>query len=313
MRRANYIRNYRSFSRSAKWATVIITIIFSFLSGSVAFATIAQRDGATTGTTTSTSLPIAKPTGVLAGDVMIVNIAKVGNNTTAPSLSGWTLIDGRSLAGGTLRYAAVLYRVADGTEGSSFTFALGSGTNGAVGSIVAFSGVNTSGATPFDVTPGTISVQASQTGVVAASITTASANAAVIMFGEAAASSPTFSGWTTTSPGALAELYDNRVGTTASVGAAWAIKATAGSTGAGAATLNGAERNGGILIALKPALSIGRKGQTIVARLNLDGKTMPPRRYGLPVGDGELTKGTEYFQQRLINEWWPRIVLKGDG
>ena len=221
-----------------------------------ASAVIGQRGTATTATTTNTNLTINRPTGVVAGDVMIVNIAKVGNNTTAPSLAGWTLIDGRSLGGMTHRYGAVLYKVAGASEPASYTFALGPGTNGAVGSIVAFSGVDTSGATPFDVTPRTISVSAGRTTAVSAtSITTASANAAVIMFGMTANSNPTWSGWTTTSPGALTELYDNQVGgaNQASVGAAWAIKATTGATGAGAARLSFAQRNGGILIALKPA------------------------------------------------------------
>ena len=207
-----------------------------------------------TGTTYNTDLTIDKPTGVVAGDVMIVNVAQVGNHTTAPLLVGWELIDGSDLSGLSERYGALLYRVADGTEGLSFTFKLGAGTNGAVGSIVAFSGVDTSGTDPFDVPPGTISVQPDQTAVMATSITTASANAAVIMFGMAANAAPDWSGWATTSLGALAELYDNQVGgsNAASVGAAWAIKDTAGVTGAGAAMLSFAERNGGILIALKP-------------------------------------------------------------
>ena len=215
-------------------------------------AGIAQRGSATNATTTSTSLTINKPSGIVAGDVMIVNIAQRGNNTAAPSLTGWTLIDGRSLAGGTARYGAVLYRVAGATEGASYTFTLGSGSSSAVGDIVAFSGVDTSGTTPFDVPTGTISVQASSTAVSATAITTASANAAVIMFGMAGNSAPTWSGWTNkVAGGALTELYDNQ-STTASVGAAWAIKATAGSTGAGAATLSASQRNGAILIALKP-------------------------------------------------------------
>ncbi len=208
---------------------------------------IAQRGSATTATTTSSSLTINKPTGVVAGDVMIVNIAKVNNDITTPTLTGWTLVDGKSLTGtgSTLRYGAVLYRVADGTEGASFVFALGTSVNSAVGNIVAFSGVDTTGGVkadgtaggPFDVDPGTILVNGSgSTSVGATATTTASANAAVFMFGMAASGTPpTWSGWTTTSPGALTELYDNQ-SSDASVGAAWATKATAGSTGAGAAS-----------------------------------------------------------------------------
>lgn len=215
---------------------------------------IELRGSANTATTATTDLTIAKPSGVTTGDVMIVNISKVGNNTTAPTSTGWTLIDGRNLGGITPRYGAVLYRVVDGTEGVSFTFALGAGTTGAVGSIVAFSGVDVSGPTPFDVAPGTISVQLNQTDVVATSITTASPTAAVIMFGMVAGGAPSWDGWTTTSPGALTELYDDQksTGSQASVGAAWATKSATGATGAGGATISIAARNGGILIALKP-------------------------------------------------------------
>jgi hypothetical protein len=219
-------------------------------------AAIEQRGSATTGTTVNTDLTIDKPTGVVAGDVMIVNIAKAGNKVAAPASPGWTLVSGADLGGAPPRHGAVLYRVADGTEGASFTFALGLGTTGAVGSIVAFSGVDTSGSTPFDVAPGAISVSpAALTAVSATSISTVSADAAVIMFGMAANSAPTWSGWTTASPGALTELYGSQISgsSKASVGAAWATKTTAGNTGAGAATLSSAERNGGILIALKPA------------------------------------------------------------
>ena len=218
-------------------------------------AAVAPRGSATTGTTVNTNLTIDKPTGVVAGDVMIVNIAQVGNKTTAPLLLGWKLIAGADLGGAPPRYGAVLYRVADGTEGLSFTFALGAGTDGAVGSIVAFSGVDTSGADPFDVAPGAISVAVTdQTAVSATSISTVSANAAVVMFGMAAHSAPTWSDWTANSSVVLNELYDSQVSGTyeASVGAAWVVKAAAGATGAGTATLSSAERNGGILIALKP-------------------------------------------------------------
>ncbi len=237
------------------WLAVFFILLVALLAAATTSVqgAIVQRGTATTGNTTGTSLLIAKPTGVVQGDVMLVNIAQVGNNTTDPLLSGWTVIDSADLAGGTPRYGAVLYKVAGASEPASYTFALGTGVSSAVGDIVAFSGVDTN--TPLDAA-GTISVQASQVGVVATSITTASSNTAVMMFGMAANSSPTWSGWTTNGAGSLVELYDNQSGSgsgNASVGAAWAIKGAVGATGAGAATLSAAERNGGILVALKVA------------------------------------------------------------
>ncbi|MCX6922136.1 MAG: YDG domain-containing protein, partial [Verrucomicrobia bacterium] len=239
-------------------------------------AVIAQRGTATTGTTSSTSLEIAKPAGVVAGDIMIANISQRTNNA-APSLSGWTLIDGINF--GTVaspRYGAVLYRVATGTEGTSFEFELGTGAIRAVGAIVAFSGVDT--ATPFDVPYGTILGSGSaKTSVAATALTTVTANAAVIMFGMAQ-SDPIWSGWSTTDPGALTQLYEAHIGTAASVGAAWATKATAGDTGPGAATLSDTFRNGGILVALRP-LSSGSTPTTTT----VESTTGTPTTYGTPV------------------------------
>jgi hypothetical protein len=220
---------------------------------SVAHAAIAVRGSVTSSTSITTNLTISKPAGVVAGDVMIVNIAKQGNNTTAPTATGWTLIRGADFLGTILRYGAVLYRVADGTEGTTFTFALGTNTVGSAGAIVAFSGVD--GVTPFDVASPAISVQGNQTGVSATTLTTVSNNAAVIMFGMASSSSPTWSGWSVTNPGGLTELYDVQLNTFATVGAAWGTRLTPGATGAGVATLSAAERNGGVLVALRPGSS----------------------------------------------------------
>ena len=144
----------------------------------------------------STSLTIAKPTGVASGDLLIAAISQTGQASTNASLAGWTVIDGRSLAGSTLRYLTVLYKVAGGSEPSNYGFTIAAGTT-VVGGIVAFSNVN--GSSPFDVTPGTISVQASQTAVAATSVTTVTNGAMIVMVGSAAGSAPTFSGWTTTS------------------------------------------------------------------------------------------------------------------
>jgi hypothetical protein len=73
--------------------------------------------------------------GVVAGDVLIASVLQNETDNDNGGLSdvtatGWTLVDGRSIfAVGTANgdnawYGTVLYRVADGTEGSSFAFAL---------------------------------------------------------------------------------------------------------------------------------------------------------------------------------------------
>ncbi|MBK6827141.1 MAG: hypothetical protein IPG86_09790 [Chitinophagaceae bacterium] len=88
------------------------------------------------------------------------------------------------------------------------------------------------------------------------SITTVTANAAVVMLGMIG-TERTFSAWNATSPGTLTEAYDlsTNNGADMGVGAAWALKATAGTTGPlGTAELSGNANsaNGAILLALRP-------------------------------------------------------------
>ncbi len=189
---------------------------------------------------------------------MIANIVEYDAVTEYPICSGWTPIKSAIFTAAKTGRGAVLYKVSTGSEPASYTFTLKGPPVQSLGSIVAFSGVNTTGG-PFDATPADILVSSSgtATAVGATAITTASANAAVIMFGMGfgPSSASTWSGWTTTSPGTLAELYDNQAGSgnekAVTIGAAWATQSTAGATGAGAATLSSGCRNGGILIALK--------------------------------------------------------------
>ncbi|MEI7809308.1 MAG: Ig-like domain-containing protein [Verrucomicrobiota bacterium] len=248
-------------------------VLFSFcLSGGTLQAAIAERGTATTtiGANDAATLAINVPTGVVAGDVMMASILEYDNATGQPTCAGWTLIKTNILAGTKTGHGAILYKVSTGSEPASYSFTLTGAPVQSLGSMVAFSGVDTAGgykpdgATggPFDVAPVAflISSTSTATNVGATAITTATANAAIVMFGMGAgpASASTWSGWTTTSPGALTELYDQQAGSgvekAVTLGAAWATKATAGTTGTGAATLAAGCKNAGILIALKPAI-----------------------------------------------------------
>jgi hypothetical protein len=256
---ANVSNNQNPTGKSrnrAKWHFVSIVLLmvlgFFLASASQAFAAIAIRGGASNFTTGngSSSVIINKPAGVVAGDVMIVTLSSYGGSSNPTLLSGWTSISNVLLFSSS-RYAAVFYRVVDGTEGTSFTFTI-TGASNSAGAIVAFSGVDP--VNPLDATIQPISTAGNTTAIPATTITTNTANAAVIMFGMCSnAQARTFSGWTTTSPGGLTEIYDYQGASYEFVGAAWAIKAIAGSTGAGSATLSATGSNvGGILIALKP-------------------------------------------------------------
>jgi hypothetical protein len=257
-------------------STSVKTLIFllGLLLGHDVFAQIAQRGSATTATvaaTNSGTLTINKPTGVVAGDVMIVSILQNETDNdngglSNATLTGWTLVDGGIIrSDGTNSndnawHGTILYRIADGTEGASFGFGLpNSLADMAIGSMVAFSGVTLTGGVnadgtaggPFDVDPGTINLANASTAT-ATAVTTATANAAVIMLGFVN-NDRTYSSWQATNPASLTELYENITtsGDDGSVGAAWAIRSTAGATGNGTVTLSASDRNGAMFLVLK--------------------------------------------------------------
>ncbi|MEI7901168.1 MAG: YDG domain-containing protein, partial [bacterium] len=225
-------------------------------------AVIAQRGTATSANNSGNSVTIAKPTGVVSGDVMIACMAQ-RNSSGTPSdavLSGWNVVKSGTLGtSGTSRYGTILSKVAGNSEPGSYTFALAAAVGGAVGDIVAFSGVDN--VTPVDAVGLSFTTAGGSSGsatVSADTINTVSANVAAIMFGMAAGITSTGTGgtWSNWTSG-LIELYDAHgtgTGTSAtSVGAAWKTVATPGATGGGVATLSTPMRNGGLWVALRPA------------------------------------------------------------
>lgn len=253
------------------------------------FGQITQVGAATTANTGTTSITINKPSGIQVNDVMIAVIVENDNSGGgdlggASGLSGWTLIDDANLAGNNPEaWGYIYYKVAVAADVSAtnYTFSLDGSSDGAVGAIVAFRGVDVTGGVnesggaggPFDIDPGTINGVATDATLNATSISPVSANAAIIMCGLSGLV-PTFSGWTTaTSPGALAELFDvsSATGATCAVGAAWAIKPAAGSTGAGSATMSASAGNGSLLIALKRALPTATLSPSATQNISVGG------------------------------------------
>lgn len=84
------------------------------------------------------------------------------------------------------------------------------------------------------------------------SITTNTANAAVIMLGTIG-NNFTLSGWAATNPATLTEIYDLPFDAALDMGsgAAWGTRATAGATGNASATISANEWNGSLMIALR--------------------------------------------------------------
>lgn len=241
------------------------------------FGQITQVTGSPqSATTTNTTLTITRPSGLAVGDVMIANIVQSdnddadGGDLSNASLSGWTLIAGNQTgvtgSSGDEWWGTLLYRVATASDVSAanFAFTLDAQADDGSGAIMAFRGVNLTGGVtetgaaggPFDVDPPNVyqNVVSDQT-LNADAITTATANAAVIMFG-VLGDNVNLSVWTTTNPGTLSEIYDLPFDAALDMGsgAAWAIKSTIGATGGGTAAISGGNNiyNGALLIALKP-------------------------------------------------------------
>ena len=263
--------------KTRRLATLVFVIACLFFANTVQ-GQITQVGTAESATTNNTTLTITKPTGLAIGDVMIANIEQIdnenngGNDLSNATSSGWSIIDGRQLGviGGNPDYefhGTLLYKIATGTDvaAPNFSFSLDNDANGdgSLGAIVAFRGVDVTGgydaggnanSGPFDVDPGNINTSYSST-ITATATTTSTTDAAIIMFGMIG-DNQSISNWQISSGSlTLTELYDvsyNTSGPTdGDIGAAWAIKSTAGTTGNGTATFSGNDYNGGILISLR--------------------------------------------------------------
>jgi hypothetical protein len=253
-----------------KFLALFILLIYSV----GADAQILQRGDATNAvrlSTNMTTFQINKPEGVIAGDLLIANF--VQNETdndngglSNVSLTGWTLFAGRQIhSQGTNNrdnqwFGTLLYRVADGTEGNSFTFNTSNRADMAFGTIVAFSGVDCVGGLrpngtiggPFDVVPSSSMSVDDDNNPRVNSITTTTNNAAVLMFVQANDNN-TFASWSAEST-SISELYNFRTsdGDDAALGAAWGIKATAGAVGLSQVVMSASDRWAAIQVALRP-------------------------------------------------------------
>lgn len=293
--------NFLDFSRMLSLPTPFISLLHLFKKGSAGILVlvgmiflgtgevrgqIAQRGNAEWAATDTSPLTIPKPTGVVAGDILIVNIVQnetqygLGGGSginSSPTLAGWTLIDGREIyrtgTGNNANqwWGSVHYRIADGTEGVNFSFTLNSRADMAIGTIVAFSGVDSN--TPFDVGPGNLTVQSNNDNeITTPEITTVTNGAAILMLGQITNNyfftTTGGNSWRTlTSPGNLVEIadFETNLVDDASVGAAWAIQGTAGPTGNGRVRIEDDARRASILLALRPCSTTANPGPALVA------------------------------------------------
>ena len=256
-----------SFSFNFRKQIQSLFFVCALLLGSVnGWGQIAQRGSATTAISTSATVTINRPSGVVAGDVMIANIANYcdGCTQTSASRSGWTLIAGTNIERGS---ATLLYKIAGASEPANYEFSVTASSTRTAGAIVAFSGVDN--ATPFDVTePSSWTTATNQSISNLPAITTVTPGAAILAFGASGRITSTtnanFTSWTLTNPSSLTELFDaghNSVNNTVAVGGAWGIRTSTGSTGNGGFTCTpntNPRLMGGIMISLRPRVFYSR-------------------------------------------------------
>jgi hypothetical protein len=185
---------------------------------------------------------IPVPAGVVAGDVLLAQVTyNTSGAITAPA--GWSLV--RSDVNTTAVRQSVFVHVAGSSEPPSYTFTLAA-AHGAVGTILAYTGVDTSN--PIDASSGR--ANASSTSFTAQSLTASGPNEMLVgLFG---AKGPV----TITQPAGMTErgeLTFNTSGEKVTNEAADVLLSAAGPTGNRVATASPAAYNIGQLVALRPA------------------------------------------------------------
>lgn len=119
---------------------------------------IAFRSATSTQTSSGSTLAATKPSGTASGDVLVAICWQDSDgsggiaNLTAPA--GWTQTGSNITSTSTSPIGKVFYKVAGGSEGSSYSFGLASGSS-AVIFVLAFSGANTASPIAVAATAGT--------------------------------------------------------------------------------------------------------------------------------------------------------------
>jgi len=258
----------KQYRRKCRW--IIASIITTLFLSNNTFAQITQDGGAGNVTENyvldkdnTNLLTINKPA-VSIGDIMIANISALthasGNNGYGATCPGWITLSYQDYEQAADQHTAtVLYRLVDGSEGSSFTFTIGvNGTNcHGAGAIIAFSCVdNTS---PIDV-KGSYSYNTIKSTLVTTNpITTGSHSGDAVLMLVGAFDNALSVGPYTGSP-TLSTLYSyaespTDIAGTVGVGAAYNVNSNT-TTSNEAAILGQKEQWAAILIALKPSQQI---------------------------------------------------------
>jgi len=246
-----------SFGSLAKLKFALTFLLLGSFFANNANAQITLRSSSSA-TTTSTTLTLTKPANVAIGDVLLVQVTQSGSDFSSlsdPTLTGWTTISATNLNNGNNRYRTTVFgkiAVAADVSATNYSIALDADSDDGEGAMMAFTGVDIS--VSFDVTPGSSFTNvATDNTLTATSVTTTTANTAVIMFGVMQDNVTAGPYSAATSPTTLTEIYDLPFDATFDMGmcAAWATKASTGATGIGTGTLSASVSNGSIFVVLR--------------------------------------------------------------
>jgi hypothetical protein len=196
----------------------------------------------------ATQLVIAKPSGAVAGDLLVAIVAHQGGsvkNMTPPP--GWTAVPNTDWFQGTNARIHAWYTIAGATEPESYMFMLVGSGDDMSGGMLAVSNANATA--PINASNGQSNGSTAATSVTAPSVTTTVSNT-LLLFGGACASSASF-----TPAFGMSERWDAASSGTYKVSTESATQglADAGPTGLRVATASSSCRSVAIQIAVAPA------------------------------------------------------------
>ena len=192
-----------------------------------------------------TSLAINKPTGTVAGDLLVAAVATDGNTTASLAAAGWTVVNVAD-QGGAVTFG-VWWKLAGASESSTYTFTW-SGSEHAYGWIMRFTGHD-----PASPVHANSNDAGSGTAPASPSVTTTVDNALILRLGgfdddDITAGDPGLSGHTAINMG------DSGNGpATASGGSGYVLQPTAGASGTASFSLTGSEQYVTVTLGIAPA------------------------------------------------------------
>lgn len=239
---------------------------------------VAQVGSATTGSSATNSATVNKPTGVVAGNLLVA-IISTNTDATIPAQTGWTQIDQVGSAAGALLGA--FYKIAGASEPTSYTFS-GTASTSTSAIIAAFTSFDTT--TPFDIVDSTFT--GTGTSLSLGPVTTVT-DQAYVLYGAAARSASD----TVTADAALTTLA--QVTAQRRITVASEVKTPAGSTTARTFSGTTSVPRSGVVIAIRPVVTAAPSATGEVKWYN--GTTTVPKPAKYWNGTSWVVKPVKYW------------------